>query len=492
MTAQLPVLVVLTPLIAAPLCVLTSSRRFSYLIALIATCVTFAFAMMLVGRVLAYGPIRYDMGGWKPPYGIEYLIDYLSGFMIVIVAGAAAIVLIYAPRSLDDEIPIEKHTLFHSCYLLCAAGLLGICMTGDLFNVFVFLEISSLSSYAMISLGKDRRALLASLQYLIMGTVGATFLLIGIGLLYQMTGTLNMSDIADRLPAEVKPRTMQVAFAFISVGLCIKMAVFPVHTWLPNAYTFAPSVVTSFLAATSTKVSVYALIRLIYGIVAPQFETLAMPLANELTLLALLGIFAASIAAVFQENVKQLLAYSSIAQIGYMLLGVGLANQDGVTAAVVHLFNHAVTKGALFMVVGCFALRLGSVRLDDWRGAGQTMPLTSLAWVVGGLSLVGVPLTVGFVSKWLLLTSSLESERWIVAVPMLGSSLLAVIYVWKVVEVLYFSSPSTAVLRSREAPLSMLIPTYLLIGCCILFGCWTDYTAGLAGLAAAFLLEGAQ
>jgi len=399
-----------------------------------------------------------------------------------------AIVITYAPKSVEREVHHSKHSLFYASYLLCMTGLLGMCITGDLFNVFVFLEISSLSSYALISLGKTRRAPLAALHYLIIGTVGATFFLIGIGLLYQMTGTLNMADIASRLQAVESSRTMLVAFAFMTVGLFIKMAVFPLHTWLPNAYTYAPSVVTCFIAATATKVSVYAFIRLIYVIFTPQFAFERLPLDSALMAFSLVGIFVASAAAIYQTNIKRLLAYSSVAQIGYMLLGISMSNVGGLTAGITHMFNHALIKGGLFMVVGCFALRIGSLKLEDLRGAGKTMPLTSFAWVVGGLGLIGVPMTAGFVSKWLLLTSALSLELWPVAVLMLLSSLLAVVYIWRVVEILYFSPASHLAKTAKEAPMAMLIPTYIVIGSTIVFGCWTVYSAGIAHAAAESLL----
>jgi multicomponent Na+:H+ antiporter subunit D len=486
--ANLPVLLIVIPMIAAPLCVLAGRGRAAYGLALLASISVFAIAVALIVKVGSSGTIHYELGGWEPPYGIEYIVDRLSSFMILFVSALGMIVLFYAPHSVNQEIPPSKHYLFYATYLLCMTGLLGICVTGDLFNVFVFLEISSLSSYALISLGRTRRAPLSALQYLIVGSIGATFILIGIGLLYQMTGTLNMADIASRIDTVDGPRTLMVAFAFLTVGLCVKMAVFPLHTWLPGAYTYAPSVVTCFIAATATKVSVYAFIRLVYGIMTPKFAFELLPLDSALMVFSLIGIFVASTAAVFQDDVKRLLAYSSIAQIGYMLLGVSMSNVDGLTAGIVHMFNHALIKGGLFMVAGCFILRLGSSRLSDWAGAGRTMPWTGFAWAIGGLGLIGVPLTAGFISKWLLLTAAMQNGWWPVAALMLISSLLAVAYVWKVVETLYFSEPSEAVIASSEAPTGMLIPTYVIIGCVVLFGVWTTYSAGLAAAAATELL----
>lgn len=488
MIEQLPILLIAIPLMAAPLIVLLGSRQLAMPIALSVVWTVFAIALGLMYQVLDSGRISYDLAGWPAPYGIEYVVDYLSGFVLVLVSGLGAIVLTYAPDSIAVEVPRSKHYLFYATYLLCLTGLLGMCITGDLFNVFVFLEISSLSSYALISLGKTRKAPLAALHYLILGTIGATFFLIGIGLLYQMTGTLNMADIAARVDAAEGQRTKLVAFAFMTVGLCVKMAVFPLHTWLPNAYTYAPSAVTSFIAATATKVSVYAFIRLIYGIFTPKFAFETLPLDQALMVFSLVGIYVASIAAIYQVNVKRLLAYSSVAQIGYMLLGVSMNSAGGLSAGIVHMFNHGLIKGALFMVVGCFFLRLGSVRLPDWQGAGKTMPWTSFAWCIGGLGLIGVPLTAGFISKWLLLTSALEANWWPVAILMLFSSLLAVVYIWRVVETLYFSEPSAAALTAKEAPASMLVPAYIVIIASVVFGCWTEYSVGVAQKAAAALL----
>lgn len=494
---HLPILLIVIPLVAAPLCVLLGNRHLTQLLALVVCWLTFGISIWLMAKVMTSGPVSYDLGGWEAPYGIVYVVDYLSAFVMLFVSGLGAIVLTYSPSSINDEIPKSKHYLFHAMYLLCMCGLLGICITGDLFNVFVFLEISSLSTYALISLGKSRRAPLSAFQYLIMGTIGATFILIGIGLLYQMTGTLNMADIAKQLEnvravdgvTWVGSRTMLVAFAFMTVGLSIKMAVFPLHSWLPNSYTYAPSVVTSFIAATATKVSVYVFIRVIFGIFTPKFAFEVLPLDDALMVFSLVGIFIASIAAIYQTNIKRLLAYSSIAQIGYMLLGISLVNAAGLTAGIVHMFNHALIKGGLFMAVGCFALRIGSGQLEDLRGAARTMPWTCFAWVLGGLGLIGVPVTAGFVSKWLLLISAVQDEYWWVAVLMLLSSLLAVVYVWRVVETLYFGEPSEKAKQATEAPPLMLVTTYIVIGATIVFGVWTAYSAGIAGLTANALLE---
>ena len=498
MLEHLPVLPVIVPLIAAPLCVLVRQRQLTLSIALVICWSTFALTLMLLVKVLGSGTQTYDLGGWVAPWGILYQIDLLSAFVLVFVAGIGAAVLSFAPLSIQSEIPQNLHYLFFTEYLLCLTGLLGIVITGDMFNLFVFLEISSLSAYALISLGRSRQALMASFQYLVMGTIGATFILIGIGLMYMMTGTLNMEDMASRLQHTVDvqgtsrvvidTRTILVAFAFLSVGISLKMALFPLHMWLPNAYTFAPSVVTAFIAATATKVSVYVLLRFIFTIFGANFAFAKLPLDTGLTVLSLIGIVAASTTAIFQTNIKRMLAYSSIAQVGYMVLGISFASVSGVTGGISHMFNHALIKGGLFLAMGCLALRLGSVQLDDLRGMGRRMPMTMFAWVVGGLGLIGVPTTAGFISKWYLISAALERNWWPVALLVLLSSLLALIYVWRVVEVAYFESPLEQHTTVREAPIAMLIPTYGLIGASLFFGVWTEWSAGVAEKAAHLLL----
>ncbi|MED5532697.1 MAG: monovalent cation/H+ antiporter subunit D family protein, partial [Pseudomonadota bacterium] len=375
---------------------------------------------------------------------------------------------------------------FYTAWLLCLAGLLGIAITGDAFNLFVFLEISSLSSYVLIAMGSDRRALTAAYQYLIMGTIGATFILIGVGLLYALTGTLNMQDLAERLPEVSGTRTARTGFAFLTVGLGLKIALFPLHLWLPNAYAYAPSAVSAFLAATATKVAVYVLLRFVFSVFGVEFALGAMPLAIGLAILGAIAVVSASTVAIFQQNLKRMLAYSSVAQIGYLALGISLATPAGLTATILHLFNHALMKGALFIALGCIAWRIGSSRLQDFAGLGYRMPWTMGVFVVGGLSLIGIPLTAGFISKWYLVLAALEKGWWPVIVVIIAGSLLAVLYVWKVVERAYLAKPPEDATRA-EAPASMLIPAWLLAIANLYFGSQTDLSVGVATRAAAEL-----
>ncbi len=488
---QLPALQVVMPLIASPLALILRSPRASWVLALIVTWASFTISLSLLAQVLDSGTIIYRIGGWAAPWGIEYVLDRIGAFVLVIVSGIGAVVMTYAKQSVEQEIPKDRIYLFYTMYLLCLTGLLGITITGDVFNLFVFLEISSLSSYVLISLGKDRRALTAAYRYLIMGTIGATFYIIGVGLMYMMTGSLNMADLATLMPAVVDSRVIHAALAFLTVGICLKLALFPLHLWLPNAYAHAPSVVTAFLAATATKVAVYILIRIIFTVFGGVQIINAIPYIQEaLMVLALVGVFAASSVAIFQNNVKRMLAYSSVAQVGYIILGLSFASTLGLAGGVIHLFNHALMKCALFLAMGCVFLRIGGVTLKDMNGLGKRMPWTMAAFVVGGLSLIGVPLTVGFISKWYLLLAALEKGLWPIAGLIVLGSLLAIVYIWRIVEAAYLQPVPENAEPVQEAPLSMLLPLWVMAGASLYFGIDATNTLRIATGAAEFLLQG--
>ncbi len=480
---HLPVLQVLIPLLAAPLCFLIRKESLVRFFAIGVTFACFAIATHLLGQVLDGPVIVYEFGGWARPIGIEYRVDILNAFVLVVVSGMAAVVFSAGIGQARRSIPEGREYLFYAAALLCLTGLLGVTITGDVFNVFVFLEISSLSSYILIALGQSRRALMAAFSYLIMGTIGATFLLIGIGLMYQMTGTLNMVDMAERLKDVSDTRTILVALAFVVVGISTKLAVFPLHQWLPNAYSFAPPLVSAFLASTATKVAYYLLIRFCFGIFGIAFVFEQVGIDVVLLPLSIAAMFIGSIAAIYQTDFKRLLAYSSIAQIGYMTLGLSLATQAGVSAGLIHVFNHALMKGALFMVAACVAWRMGGTKIEAMKGLGQRMPWTMAAMVVAGLALVGVPGTVGFVSKWALVMAALEKGSLLIPFLIMASSMLALVYVWRLVEVVYFEAPDTEI-EAKEAPLRLLIPTWILAGASIYFGIFSSFAVDVAKRAA--------
>lgn len=492
MNSHLLILQVVIPLLAAPVCLLMRKTSVVYFIVLAVSWVTFFTACRLLAMIMVQGEISYFLGGWAAPWGIEYRLDSVNAFVLIIVAGIGALVMTFARDSVLKEIAEDRVYLFYSAYLMSLVGLYGVVITGDVFNLFVFIEISSLSSYALISLGRDRRALLAAYRYLILGTIGATFILIGVGFLFVISGTLNMADLAVRLQSLENTRTAITALAFLTVGICIKFALFPLHSWLPNAYTYAPSVVSAFLASTTTKVFIYVLLRFMFSLFGPEFVFDVMMVDTVLLVCALLAIFSGSITAIYQDNIKKMLAFSSIAQIGYMILGISLVSVTGLLGGIIHLFNHALMKSVLFLCVACVVYRTGNVFIQDWRGMGQLMPWTMAAFVIAGLSLIGVPLTVGFISKWYLIQAAVERDWWWLAAAIVAGSLLAVIYIWRVVEVAYFRKPDTAELpqttRVRELPLTMLVPLWVLVLANLYFGIDASLTSQIARQAAKQLL----
>jgi multicomponent Na+:H+ antiporter subunit D len=492
MLDHLPALQVVLPLIAAPLIVLLRSRDFAWLATTAVSYLCLVIAILLASRVAASGAISYALGSWPAPWGIEYRVDALSGFVLVLVSLTASFVAPYAQRSIAAEVEPDRQYLMYAMYCLCLAGLLGITITGDAFNLFVFLEISSLSTYVLIALGPRRNALLAAYQYMILGTVGATFYVIGVGLLYLMTGTLNLADIASRLQDVHEPRPVLAALAFITVGIGLKLALFPLHQWLPNAYAYAPSMATAFIAATATKVSVYVLLRFYFTVFDPAALFERLPTREVFVALSVAAMVTASLVAVFEQDVKRLFAYSSVAQIGYITLGIGLDNQAGLTGSITHLLNHGVTKGAIFVLLGAVALRSGGLTMTvaDLAGLGKRMPLTAFGLVVAGLSLIGVPGTAGFISKWFLILGAIERGHWWLVAVILGASLIAVAYVWRVVEAAYLRPASAEAPERDEAPVGMLAAALGMVLLCVYFGFETSFSVGGASDAAALLLRG--
>lgn len=492
-----PALLVVIPLILAPLCAILPSGRIAWLLSIVGAAGALFCAIILTVLVREPGTdfISYAMGGWQPPLGIEFRIDSLNALVLLIVSGIGVLASIFSWPSVEAEVRREKRAMFYSAYLVCFTGLLGVAATGDAFNLFVFLEISSISTYVLVAIGasRDRRALPAAFNYLIMGTIGATFFVIGVGFLYAATGTLNMADIAARLPELQDSRTVQAGFAFIVVGLGLKAAMWPLHQWLPNAYAYAPSFVTVFLSATATKVALYALIRFLFSVYTPEFDFVGALFTFLLIPLSIAAMVFCSFQAVFQSDVRRTLAYSSVAQVGYMLLGVSLGTAAGLSAGLFHLTNHAIMKGALFMAVAGVVLSYQGTRINDFEGLGRSAPLTMSAFAISALSLIGVPLTAGFQSKWALLSALLDKGWWWGAILVVFSSILAVIYMGRILEAVFFKAPANPRKTRKEAPLLILVPLWLMALSSIYIGVNAELPSGLASEAAAYLYgEGAR
>jgi multicomponent Na+:H+ antiporter subunit D len=427
------------------------------------------------------GVIHYYLGSWHPPWGIEYVIDHLNAMMLVLIAGASLLVAVYSRKSIERELP-DQSVYFYTVFLLQVTGFLGIVITGDVFNLFVFLEIASLSGYALIAIGENG-APMATMRYIIMGTVGACFYLLGVGYLYMITGSLNIADMAVILPDLYGSRVVLVAFAFFMVGIAIKMALFPLHVWLPDAYTKAPSASSALIAPLMTKIAVYVMVRIMFTLFKPSFSIDLLPVTKIMLLAGTVAIFAGAIMALAQVDFKRMLCYIVVAEAGYMVGGIGVANAVAIKGAILHIMNDVVMTLGLFAVAGIMSYKMKSRNLTDFKGIFRKMPFTMAALIVVALSVIGVPPTCGFFSKWYLIQGALMAGNWVFVFALLFSSLINVILFFRIIEIGYYSFDYNNEYHSHghgegviidEAPLSMLVPTCIVAAIVVLIGLYNQ------------------
>lgn len=462
------ILIIVLPLISAFFIILLGGlrRNLCYPLMNLILLVTLLSSIFLLKEVLSRGNTHYPLGGWPPPWGIEYVIDPLNGFVLLIVSAISLLIGITSKPMVEREFP-EKATFFYCLFLLQVTGLLGIVITGDLFNLYVFLEIASLSGYALIAIGEEG-APFASFNYMIYGTIGACFYLLGVGYLYMATGSLNMADLRGILPDLLSSKLILIAFAFFSVGIAIKMALFPLHVWLPDAYTYAPSAVSSLLAPLTTKVGAYVMIRIMFTVFPPSFFIEMIPAAVLVRWLAGLTILFGCILALAQRDIKRMLGYVLIAEIGYIALGIGFGNRNGLTGAILHLLNDGLMMACLFLTAAAITYRGWSRKIDQFSGLHRRMPFTMAAFLLSGLSVIGIPPTCGFFSKWYLVLGAIDSRQWLLLAILLASSLLNAILFFRVIEKAYFEPERNEHKMDRkpmeieEAPFRILIPILLL------------------------------
>ena len=463
---NLPILVVLTPLMMSLIVVLISNNFLSWLLTLFTTLITFIFSLLLYQEVYLHSSISYALGNWVPPIGIEYLIDKVSIIPIIIISLISFLATFFASNIMPAEINNSSVSKVYSLWLLAIAGLIGLVTTGDAFNLFVFLEISSLASVALVAMGgqKDKQALVAAYNYLILGAIGATFYVIGVGLLYGITGTLNLADLSNRIAEISDNKALIAGFGFMVIGIMLKAAVFPLHIWLPRAYAYAPSAVSVLLAATATKASLYILARILFSVFDISDNLITYTLQYIILPLSILAMFAGTIMAIYEKDIKRLLAHSSIAQIGYITLAFAIGTKASVAAGFIHLFNHALIKGALFMAITSMGFYINKrITINNLSGLGRAMPITFVCFVICSLSLAGIPLTAGFISKLYIIKASISADGIWIAFLILASSALSVVYLWKMIEALWFhESPKDPKIKEKpEIYIALLMITFL-------------------------------
>lgn len=425
-------------------------------------------------------PIRYFFGGWMPPVGIEFVYDGLAAFILLVINAIAFLVLVHSKKISEVEFPGKKMA-YYTVSMLLMLGFNGMVLTGDLFNLYVFLEISSLSSYALIAIGK-KRAPFSAFRYLIIGTVGGSLYLLGVGFLYTVTGTLNIIDMHAMLPQVIGHSSVIAALILMVVGVGVKAALFPLHGWLPDSYTYASSTSSALIAPIGTKVAAYILLRIVLFLFGVELVDDQLPVTTIIGVFAGIGILYGSIMAIAQSEMKKMLAYSSVSQIGYIIMGISLANPFGFIGAVLHILNHAMMKALLFLVSGSMRLKEGHSLITKFDNSyRKKYPWTMAAFTTAAISMVGLPPLAGFFSKWYLALGTIENSSWLLLAVILISSLLNAVYFFRILEKVYLNNPETEeaaetdTVQNNEVGFSMMFPMATLAIGLLLVGIFNVY-----------------
>ncbi|MCU6763137.1 Multiple resistance and pH homeostasis protein D [uncultured Roseburia sp.] len=465
LTTHLPVLIVLLPLSAALLCTFLSKimGQLGKILVIASLAASFLCSAGLLYQVFQTGEhtIHYYMGNWAPPIGIEFVIDPLNGILTVFLTFIALCTSVYCICFVQNKSFIQSGG-FYALLGLLTVGLCGMTLTGDVFNLYVFLEVSSLSCYGLVAMG-GKRSVLAAFRYLLIGTIGASFYLMAIGLLYALTGTLNMADMAALLQGQMHSPLVILACACLVGAFGIKMAIFPFHIWQPDAYSYAHPGASALISGAMSKVPAFAMIRFFFFIFGIR-HWIIEDVTEILGILGAVGMIFGSLMAIRQTDFRRMLAYSSVAQLGYVALGIGIGNLYGVTGSFLHILNHIFMKGGLFLIIGAIQYRFGIVDIRHFGQLHKKMPVTCFSLVIASLAMVGIPPAGGFFSKWYLLTGAMDRQLYIYMFVLIASSLLNAVYFLRVLEKI-FISPASAELSEKgkvpkhlELPLTMLIP----------------------------------
>ncbi len=426
------------------------------------------------------GVIVISVWGQLPPFGGCFEIDTLSIFMSGSIAVLGFLVALYSISYMENE---SRLTEFYTLMTFMMAGMTGVVMAGDMFTLFVFWELMGLSSYVLVAFLKSRWGPIeAGFKYLVMSATASAFLILSMAIIYGMTGTLNFAYIADSLRGAPASPWIIALFSTLVVGFGVKSAIVPLHTWLPDAHPEAPSPISALLSGIVIETGLYALARVLFLTFDPGMFKL--PIA----FLAVLTMTLANVMALLQSDIKRLLAYSSIAQIGYMLVGLAAGTTYGFMALFLHIFNHSMMKGMAFLASGSIVHETGTRDINSLRGIGKMMPVTSLSLFIALLGLGGVPGTNGFISKYHLFSAAFGSGLgWLGIMGVLNSALSMAYYI-RIMQVL-LASPKEG-LKAKEAPILMLTVTMAMAAIIVILGIWPAPLINFATSASQSLVEG--
>ena len=465
--SDLLALVVAVPIAVAvlPLAPVAITRRLVGPLAALVGLGQLLVAVLLFGRVTAGGQLRYAVGAYPPPIGIELVGDAVS-LLLVGLIGLATVVAVTQTRHRSETSPY-----LYSQLLLASAGLAGLVVTGDVFNLYVFLEISGLAVYALVASRRSAPAAVAALRYLLVGTVGASLYLLGVGFLYISTGTLNMADMAVQLQAVgLAAPPVALGLVLVVVGLAVKVALFPLHSWQPGAYRTAPPAVTTYMAAVVSTAAAYAIFRILTTVFTPAVGDALPTLVLLLQVAAAVSMLAGALFAVRQRDLRLVFAYSSVSQFGVIVLGVTLLETAALVGAVIQLVGHGLLKLGLFVGIAQLVTIGGGATLSDMRGLGRVAPVRAAALSVSALALVGVPPTVGFIGKWQIAIGAIEAGVWPFAVLIIASTLITLAYVLRLLELLYFpvATASHPVATDGGRPARAAVPVTVAVAAVVL------------------------
>ena len=477
---QNPILLILVPLGLAFLTPIIGliSKNFVKYVPVLGMLFNLILSIILLPKVII-NPIIISIAGWKPPFCINLFVGPAGIIFSILISLIGFLVAIYGINYIKKG-AVEK---YHILYLLLLTGATGIVLTGDIFNLFVFFEILCISSYALVAYNQDKNAIEAATKYLIQGSIGSAFILLGIGFLYGLFGTLNMADIAQNISTVNSP-TLFIAMALFIAGFGIEAAIFPLNAWLPDAHSSAPSSISAILSGIAIHIGIYAMFRVLYTIFG---------INNVFTFLAIMGIITLLIgemSAFKQANIKRVLAYSSIGQIGLIIFALSIGTISGISAGLFQIVTHTLSKSLLFLCVGYMIYHTNSMELSSLKGLGKRMPLTSFLFTIGTFSLIGLPPFIGFPSKLSIILAGLKAGGilfLILIILMLCATVIEGAYFFRIVQILYFREPEK---QDRIKPsFTFLLPAMILAILIIFIGLYPDLIHNILNKSAGEFLD---
>jgi multicomponent Na+:H+ antiporter subunit D len=425
----------LLPILASSGILLLGSRKnLAYSITSFTTIVLFCLSCITFYQILKHGEVLYHFGGWIPPIGIEFKLSKINSFFVLLVSLVALLTFVQGRKILFYEVEAKKINVFCAVFLIAVVGFIGVVLTNDFFNLYVFIEVSSIATYALVAISKNRASVRAAFYYLIIGTVAATFILVGIGYIYAASGTLNISDFILKLPLLKDHMSIKLGFVLMLAGLLVKSGLFPLHNWFVQSYSSTSAFILPFLSSTSSKIYMFLVVKLVFMIFGLKFSFEGTNISIILGTLGVLAMLVGAFAALSKNNLREILIFSSISQIGYIFIAISIGSKAGIVAAIIFLISNILAKTSMFILSSHIYLSRGSYSISKLYDIKRQIPVAVFLFIINGASIVGVPITVGFVAKVGLITSLIEGQMWLMLSLVLVSSFMSLLYMWRVVE----------------------------------------------------------